>query len=56
MKLQLVNPVCTEINAKIALSRRIKARWRLIGWGEIINGKELKIDPVLGKKIEEQTE
>jgi len=31
-QLQLVNPACTEIGEKIALSRRIEKHWRLIGW------------------------
>jgi len=37
-KLSLFNPVCTEINEKVALSRRIDRHWRLIGWGTIKKG------------------
>ena len=42
-KIVLTNPVCTEILEKIALSRRIDKHWRLIGWGEINNGKKIEI-------------
>ncbi|XP_073124115.1 uncharacterized protein [Henckelia pumila] len=35
-KLQLTSPVCTSEGEKIALSRRIKKHWRLIGWGRIL--------------------
>lgn len=37
-KIQLTHPVCTEVNEKIALSRRIEKHWRLIGWGQIRRG------------------
>ncbi|CAF0778360.1 unnamed protein product [Adineta ricciae] len=37
-KIQLMNPVCTEISEKVALSRRIDKSFRLIGWGEIRRG------------------
>jgi len=40
-KIELMNPVCTENNEKIALSRRIEKHWRLIGWGRILNGKRI---------------
>ncbi len=33
-------PVCTEIGTRIAISRQIDRRWRLIGWGIISGGKE----------------
>ena len=38
VKLQLMQPVCAEKNANVALSRKIEKHWRLIGWGTIING------------------
>ena len=28
------------LQLKVALSRRIEKHWRLIGWGEIVKGKE----------------
>ncbi|KAL0221494.1 hypothetical protein RCL1_001348 [Eukaryota sp. TZLM3-RCL] len=31
----LQQPVCAEVGAKVALSRRIEKHWRLIGWGHI---------------------
>ncbi|WEU39713.1 MAG: translation initiation factor IF-2 subunit gamma [Candidatus Odinarchaeum yellowstonii] len=34
--LKLKRPVCSETNQRIAISRQIKGRWRLIGWGELI--------------------
>lgn len=37
-RLQLAAPACTEINEKIALSRRIDKHWRLIGWATIKKG------------------
>ncbi|XP_050391217.1 eukaryotic translation initiation factor 2 subunit 3 [Patella vulgata] len=37
-KIGLTTPVCTEINEKIALSRRVEKHWRLIGWGQIRRG------------------
>jgi translation initiation factor 2 subunit 3 len=39
-KVVLVTPVCTSEGDKVALSRRIEKHWRLIGWGEIVKGKE----------------
>jgi translation initiation factor 2 subunit 3 len=39
----LLKPVCTGLNEKVALSRKIGKNWRLIGWGEIISGKKLQI-------------
>lgn len=47
-KISLTSPVCTEIEEKIALSRRIEKHWRLIGWGQICGGQT--IDPVLDRK------
>ncbi|XP_015432118.1 PREDICTED: eukaryotic translation initiation factor 2 subunit 3-like isoform X2 [Dufourea novaeangliae] len=47
-KISLTNPVCTEIEEKIALSRRIEKHWRLIGWGQIYGGQT--IEPVIDQK------
>ena len=33
-------PVCAESGTRIAMSRQIDRRWRLIGWGVITGGKE----------------
>ncbi len=43
-KIQLTGPACTEINEKIALSRRIDKHWRLIGWGKIKRGVTLELE------------
>uniref|UniRef100_T1DE72 protein-synthesizing GTPase n=1 Tax=Psorophora albipes TaxID=869069 RepID=T1DE72_9DIPT len=43
-KIALTNPVCTEKDEKIALSRRVEKHWRLIGWGQIRGGTT--IDPL----------
>jgi translation initiation factor 2 subunit 3 len=42
-KVQLSRPVCTEVDEKIALSRRVDKHWRLIGWGRINTGKRMAI-------------
>lgn len=39
----LMNPVCTSLGEKVALSRRIERHWRLIGWGQIQAGNSIKI-------------
>lgn len=39
----LLKPVCTALNEKVALSRKIGKNWRLIGWGEILSGEKLEI-------------
>jgi translation initiation factor 2 subunit 3 len=44
-KLQLTAPVCTSVGEKVALSRRLDAHWRLIGWGQIQAGVRLDIPP-----------
>ncbi|TKR93387.1 hypothetical protein L596_007854 [Steinernema carpocapsae] len=44
-KIALTDPICTEVNEKIALSRRIEKHWRLIGWGTIRRGTT--IEPTL---------
>jgi len=41
-KIQLSSPACTEVNEKIALSRRIDKHWRLIGWGTIKRGSTIE--------------
>merc|ERR1712060_125384 len=41
-KIVLTNPVCTQENDKVALSRRIEKHWRLIGWGSIVKGTIVK--------------
>lgn len=44
-RLRLTTPACTEINEKIALSRRIEKHWRLIGWATIKKGTILDLIP-----------
>lgn len=41
-RVQLTSPACTEVNEKIALSRRIEKHWRLIGWATIKKGTTLE--------------
>ena len=43
-KISLFKPVCTEINEKVALSRKISKHWRLIGWGNIKSGRVVYSD------------
>ena len=38
MSLSLAIPVCTSAGEKVAISRRIEDKWRLIGWGKVITG------------------
>ena len=33
-------PICSEIGEKIAVSRKIGHSWRLIGWGDVLEGGE----------------
>jgi len=42
-KVQLTSPVCTKVNEKLALSRRVDKHWRLIGWGTIQAGLSLEV-------------
>jgi len=42
-KIALTQPVCTQEGEKIALSRRVDKHWRLIGWGQIRKGSEIKV-------------
>ncbi|CAG8798433.1 2066_t:CDS:10 [Gigaspora margarita] len=44
-KILLTSPACTEVEEKIALSRRIDKHWRLIGWGKIKRGLTIEPDP-----------
>ena len=39
MKIKLSKPVCTDLNMKVALSRRVDNHWRLIGWGTVRKGQ-----------------
>ncbi len=41
--LKLNTPVCVGEREKIAISRRINRNWRLIGWGDILQGKPAKV-------------
>lgn len=38
MKIKLNNPICTRIGEKVAFSRRIEKKFRLIGYGTIKKG------------------
>jgi translation initiation factor 2 subunit 3 len=40
-KISLLKPVCTCLDEKVAISRKIANNWRLIGWGNIKNGRIL---------------
>lgn len=40
-KIVLLKPVCTRLDEKVAISRKIANNWRLIGWGTIKGGKVL---------------
>lgn len=40
---ELNRPACVDIGDKIAISRKMEGKWRLIGWGEIIKGKKVKM-------------
>ena len=41
-KIGLTTPVCTSVDEKIALSRRVEKHWCLIGWGQILNRMKVK--------------
>lgn len=43
-KIQLTTPACTQVDEKVALSRRIDKHWRLIGWGKIIRGTTIEAE------------
>ena len=36
VKVKLTRPVCAQPGARVAISRKITSRWRLIGYGLII--------------------
>lgn len=38
MQISLATPVCTSSGEKVAISRRIEDKWRLIGWGRVVSG------------------
>lgn len=44
IKVELNKAVCTSIGDKVALSRRINNKFRLIGWGQIKKGKKFEVD------------
>ena len=44
VRITLTQPVCTQENEKIALSRRVDKHWRLIGWGEIRKGNTIEMN------------
>lgn len=41
MKVELNFPLCTQIGEKVAFSRNIEKKFRLIGWGVIKSGKTI---------------
>uniref|UniRef100_A0A2K5HDZ2 protein-synthesizing GTPase n=1 Tax=Colobus angolensis palliatus TaxID=336983 RepID=A0A2K5HDZ2_COLAP len=41
-KIVLTNPVCTEVEEKIALSRKVEKHWRLIGYGQMRRAVTIK--------------
>ncbi|KAF9588295.1 hypothetical protein IFM89_008712 [Coptis chinensis] len=43
-RLLLTSPVCTRVDVKVVLSRKIEHHWRLIGWGKVTEG--LTVDVV----------
>ncbi|MFX0123020.1 MAG: translation initiation factor IF-2 subunit gamma [Candidatus Hodarchaeota archaeon] len=44
IQIDLRLPVCAELGTRIAISRQIDRRWRLIGWGVIKGGKEQRLN------------
>jgi translation initiation factor 2 subunit 3 len=44
IKVELNKGVCTSLGDKVALSRRINNKFRLIGWGTIKKGKKYEFD------------
>ncbi|KAJ1974358.1 eukaryotic translation initiation factor 2 subunit gamma [Dimargaris xerosporica] len=43
-KVLLTSPACTQVDEKVALSRRIDKHWRLIGWAKIVRGTTIAPD------------
>jgi translation initiation factor 2 subunit 3 len=39
-KVKLTRPVCTQSGSRVAISRKITARWRLIGYGLIVDKRK----------------
>ena len=39
--ISLARPVCSKVNEKIAISRRVDRHWRLIGWAVILSGTKV---------------
>ncbi|KAI5170635.1 translation initiation factor 2 subunit 3 [Nematocida sp. LUAm3] len=39
----LATPICTEIGARVSISRKLRGHWRLIGAGVILNGAHIPI-------------
>jgi translation initiation factor 2 subunit 3 len=37
VKIKLSRPICAQPNARVAISRKITARWRLIGYGIMLD-------------------
>ena len=44
IKIELNKGVCTSLGDKVALSRRINNKFRLIGWGQIKKGKKYEFE------------
>ncbi|KAJ3424826.1 eukaryotic translation initiation factor 2 subunit 3 family member [Anaeramoeba flamelloides] len=42
-KIGLDTLVCTMVGERVAINRRIKKHWRLIGWGRITRGQKVRI-------------
>jgi len=36
IKAKLTRPICTPPSSRVAISRKITARWRLIGYGIVL--------------------
>jgi len=52
-RITLTQPVCTQENEKIALSRRVDKHWRLIGWGEIRRGNKVEMNQLFKFEVEQ---
>jgi translation initiation factor 2 subunit 3 len=37
VKIKLSRPICAQPSTRVAISRKITARWRLIGYGMIVD-------------------
>ncbi|KAL6122122.1 Eukaryotic [Nucleospora cyclopteri] len=40
---ELINPCCVSIGERVAISRKVKNNWRLVGHGKIYDGTQAKI-------------